>query len=99
VFLDTIKVSLPTDAQNNCFKRILKFTLKQLLGFNVNFNIFLKQLFCALVCNNTLILYLCLEGAGSMEPSTRLQTRGRILICNASMQDMYELFPKYKMCT
>jgi hypothetical protein len=28
--LDTIKVLLPTDAQNNCFKRILKFTLKQL---------------------------------------------------------------------
>jgi len=30
VHLDTIKVLLPIDAQNNCFKRILKFTLKQL---------------------------------------------------------------------
>jgi len=30
--LDIIKVFyLPTDAQENCFKRILKFTLKQLL--------------------------------------------------------------------
>jgi len=26
----SIKVLLPTDAQNNCFKRILKFTLEQL---------------------------------------------------------------------
>jgi len=32
VHLDTIKVFyLPTDAQQSCFKRILKFTLKQLL--------------------------------------------------------------------
>jgi len=41
------------------------------------------------------VLYLSSEGAGSMKPSTRVQTRGRMLICNASMQDMDELFPKY----
>jgi hypothetical protein len=35
VHLDTIKVLLPTDAQNNCFKRILKFTLKQLKHVSV----------------------------------------------------------------
>jgi hypothetical protein len=29
VHRDISKVLLPTDAQNNCFKRILKFTLKQ----------------------------------------------------------------------
>jgi len=29
VHLDTIIVLLPTDAHNNCFKIILKFTLKQ----------------------------------------------------------------------
>jgi hypothetical protein len=33
--LDTIKVLLPTAAQNNCFKRILKFTLKQLQHVSV----------------------------------------------------------------
>jgi hypothetical protein len=34
--LDTIKVFyLPTDAQYSCFKRILKFTLKQLLHVSV----------------------------------------------------------------
>ena len=34
--LDTIKVFyLPTDAQESCFKRILKFTLKQLLHVSV----------------------------------------------------------------
>jgi len=33
VHLDTISVLLPTDAQNNCSKRILKFTLKQLQLF------------------------------------------------------------------
>jgi len=34
--LDTIKVFyLPNDAQQNCFKRILKFTLKQLLHVSV----------------------------------------------------------------
>jgi hypothetical protein len=33
----TIKVFyLPTDAQENCFKRILKFTLKQLLHVSVH---------------------------------------------------------------
>jgi len=33
---DTIKVFyLPTDAQKSCFKRILKFTLKQLLYVSV----------------------------------------------------------------
>ena len=32
MYLDIIKVFyLPTDAQENCLKRILKFTLKQLL--------------------------------------------------------------------
>jgi len=36
VHLDTIKVFyLPTDAQWSCFKRILKFTLKQLLHVSV----------------------------------------------------------------
>jgi len=35
------KFYLPTDAQNSYFKRILKFTL--------NFNILLKQLYCASV--------------------------------------------------
>jgi hypothetical protein len=30
-----IKVFLPTDAQQSCFKRILKFTLKQLLHVSV----------------------------------------------------------------
>jgi len=30
VHVDTIKVLLPTGAQNNLFKKILKFTLKQL---------------------------------------------------------------------
>jgi hypothetical protein len=36
VHLDTIKVSyLPTDAQYSGFKRILKFTLKQLLHVSV----------------------------------------------------------------
>jgi len=36
VRLDTIKVFyLPTDAQESCFKRILKFTLKQLLHVSV----------------------------------------------------------------
>jgi len=35
VHLDTIKVLLPTDAQNNCFKRIFKFTLKQLQHFSM----------------------------------------------------------------
>jgi hypothetical protein len=36
VHLDTIKVFyLPTDAQESCFKRILKFTLKQLLHVSV----------------------------------------------------------------
>ena len=35
VHLDIIKVSLPTDAQNNSFKRILKFTLKQLQHVSV----------------------------------------------------------------
>jgi len=34
--LDTIKVFyLPTDAQYSCLKRILKFTLKQLLHVSV----------------------------------------------------------------
>jgi hypothetical protein len=34
--LDTIKVFyLPTDAQQSCFKRILKFTLKQFLHVSV----------------------------------------------------------------
>jgi len=34
--LDIIKVFyLPTDAQYSCFKRILKFTLKQLLHVSV----------------------------------------------------------------
>jgi hypothetical protein len=32
VQLDTIKVLLPTNEQNNCFKRILKFTLKIILN-------------------------------------------------------------------
>jgi len=32
IHLDTIKAFyLPTDAQESCFKRVLKFTLKQLL--------------------------------------------------------------------
>ena len=31
----TVKVLLPTDAQNNYFKRILKFTLKQLQHVSV----------------------------------------------------------------
>ena len=36
VHLDAIKVFyLPTDAQQSCFKRILKFTLKQLLHVSV----------------------------------------------------------------
>jgi len=35
VHLDTIKVLLPIDAQNNCFKRLLKFTLKQLQHVSV----------------------------------------------------------------
>jgi hypothetical protein len=36
VHLDTIKVFyLPTDAQQSCFKRILKFILKQLLHVSV----------------------------------------------------------------
>ena len=36
VHLDTIRVFyLPTDAQESCFKRILKFTLKQLLHVSV----------------------------------------------------------------
>jgi hypothetical protein len=35
VHLDTIKVLLPTDAQNNFFKRILKFTLKHLQHVSV----------------------------------------------------------------
>jgi hypothetical protein len=36
VHLDTIKVFyLPADAQKSCFKRILKFTLKQLLHVSV----------------------------------------------------------------
>ena len=36
VHLDTIKVFyLPTDAQWSCFKRILEFTLKQLLHVSV----------------------------------------------------------------
>ena len=36
VHLDTIKVFyLPTDAQKSCFKRILEFTLKQLLHVSV----------------------------------------------------------------
>ena len=36
VHLDTLKVVyLPTDAQHSCFKRILKFTLKQLLHVSV----------------------------------------------------------------
>jgi hypothetical protein len=35
VHLDTIKVFLPTDAQQSCFKRILKFTLKQPLHVSV----------------------------------------------------------------
>jgi hypothetical protein len=36
VHLDIIEVFyLPTDAQNNCLKRILKFTLKQLLHVSV----------------------------------------------------------------
>jgi hypothetical protein len=30
-----IKVLLPTDAQNNCFKRIIKFTLKQMQHVSV----------------------------------------------------------------
>jgi len=30
-----IKVLLPNDAQNNCFKRILKFTLKQIQNVSV----------------------------------------------------------------
>jgi hypothetical protein len=34
-FYPFIKVLLPTDAQNNCFKRILKFTLKQLQHVSV----------------------------------------------------------------
>jgi hypothetical protein len=34
--LDVIKIFyLPTDAQERCFKRILKFTLKQLLHVSV----------------------------------------------------------------
>jgi hypothetical protein len=37
VHLDTIKAFyLPTDAQWSCFKRILKFTLKQLLHVSVS---------------------------------------------------------------
>jgi hypothetical protein len=84
-----IKVLLPTDAQNNCLKGILKFTLKQLqhvsalspssgsvqfelakitfatksyfwICFHVNFNILLKQLFCASVGNETLIVSRCM---------------------------------------
>jgi len=36
VHLDVIKVfHLPTDTQYSCFKRILKFTLKQLLHVSV----------------------------------------------------------------
>ena len=36
MYLDTIKLLyLPTDAQQSCFKRILKFTLKQLLHVSV----------------------------------------------------------------
>ena len=35
VHLDTTKVLLPTDAQNNCFKRILTFTLKQIKHVSV----------------------------------------------------------------
>jgi len=54
VHLDTIKVLLPTAEQNNRFKRILKLTLEFI--FNVNFNIILKQLFCASVGNKTLII-------------------------------------------
>ena len=34
-YMMTFKVLLPTDAQNNCFKRILKFTLKQLQRVSV----------------------------------------------------------------
>jgi hypothetical protein len=33
--ISTIEVLLPTDAQNNCSKRILKFTLKQLQHVSV----------------------------------------------------------------
>jgi len=33
--LDTIKDLLPTDAQNNCFKIMLKFILKQLQHISV----------------------------------------------------------------
>jgi len=36
LYLDTIKVFyLPTDTQESCFKRILRFTLKQLLHVSV----------------------------------------------------------------
>jgi len=36
VYLDTIEVFyLPTDEQKSCFKRILKFTLKQILHVSV----------------------------------------------------------------
>ena len=36
MYIDTIKVFyLPTDTQQRCFKRILKFTLKQLLHVSV----------------------------------------------------------------
>jgi hypothetical protein len=35
VHLDNIKVLLPTDAKNICFKVILKFTLKQLQHVSV----------------------------------------------------------------
>jgi hypothetical protein len=35
VHLDIIKVLLPTDAQENCFKGVLKFTLKQLQHVSV----------------------------------------------------------------
>ena len=34
VHLDTIKVLLPADTQNNCFIRILQFTLKQLQHYD-----------------------------------------------------------------
>jgi len=33
--INLIKVLLPNDAQNNCFKRILKFTLKQIQNVSV----------------------------------------------------------------
>jgi hypothetical protein len=35
VHLETIEVLLPTNAQNSSFKRILKFTLKQLQHVSV----------------------------------------------------------------